>query len=155
MSDSPLNGITRNDVSMCLSPGMKTEPSYTSSMAHHSKRRISLNNKQCQRMVLVKSLQRRHMAHCYSTKTVKICAASNWHFTVLCKSSRKHDVSGIRRNSFGTSKRNREYHEEVMLFLNYEASQEEAVVTYHASDMVLACHSDASYLSEPGSFSRA
>ena len=27
-------------------------------------------------------------------------------------------------------------------------------MTYHASDMVLACHSDASYLSEPGACSR-
>ena len=42
-----------------------------------------------------------------------------------------------------------------MTFLDYAASQEEAVITYHASDMVLACHSDASYLSEPGARSRA
>ena len=34
-------------------------------------------------------------------------------------------------------------------FLDYAASQEEAVLTYHASDMVLAIHSDASYLSKP------
>ena len=45
--------------------------------------------------------------------------------------------------------------EKVMTFLYYSASQEEAVITYHASDMVLACHSDASYLSEPGARSRA
>ena len=37
--------------------------------------------------------------------------------------------------------------EKVMTFLDYAASQEEAVITYHASDMVLAYHSDASYLS--------
>jgi hypothetical protein len=35
------------------------------------------------------------------------------------------------------------------------ASQEEAVLTYKASDMVLAIHSDASYLSEPKACSRA
>ena len=45
--------------------------------------------------------------------------------------------------------------EKVMSFLDYAASQEEAVITYHASDMVLSCHSDASYLSEPGARSRA
>ena len=45
--------------------------------------------------------------------------------------------------------------EKVMTFLDYAASQEEAVITYHASDMVLACHSDASYLIEPGARSRA
>ena len=45
--------------------------------------------------------------------------------------------------------------EKVMTFLDYAASQEEAVITYHESDMVLACHSDASYLSEPGARSRA
>ena len=39
--------------------------------------------------------------------------------------------------------------EKVMTFLDYATSQEEAEITYHESDMVLACHSDASYLSEP------
>jgi hypothetical protein len=39
--------------------------------------------------------------------------------------------------------------------LDYIATQEEAVLTYHASDMKLAAHSDASYLSEPKARSRA
>ena len=34
-------------------------------------------------------------------------------------------------------------------FLDYVATQEEAVLTYNVSDMKLAAHSDASYLSEP------
>ena len=38
--------------------------------------------------------------------------------------------------------------------LDYVATQEEAVLTYHASDMKLAAHSDASYLSEPKARSR-
>ena len=33
--------------------------------------------------------------------------------------------------------------------LDYLATQEVSVITYHASDMILAAHSDASYLSEP------
>ena len=40
------------------------------------------------------------------------------------------------------------------LFLDYMESQEEAVLTYKASDMVLAVHSNASYLSEPKARSR-
>jgi hypothetical protein len=39
--------------------------------------------------------------------------------------------------------------------LDYLATQEEAVITYHASDMILATHSNASYLSEPKVRSRA
>ena len=39
--------------------------------------------------------------------------------------------------------------------LDYIATQEEAVLTYHASDMKLAAHSDAGYLSEPKARSRA
>ena len=39
--------------------------------------------------------------------------------------------------------------------LKYLASQEEAVLTFNASDMILAAHSDASYLSEPNARSRA
>ena len=33
-------------------------------------------------------------------------------------------------------------------FLDYEASQGETVLTYHASNMILAVHSDASYNSK-------
>ena len=40
-------------------------------------------------------------------------------------------------------------------FLDYAASQEQAVLTYEASDMVLAVHSNASYLSESKVRSRA
>ncbi len=40
-------------------------------------------------------------------------------------------------------------------FLDYVSSQEEAVLTYNASEMILAAHSDASYLCEPNARSRA
>ncbi len=39
-------------------------------------------------------------------------------------------------------------------FLDYMAKQEDAILTYHASNMVLAIHSNASYLSKPKSCSR-
>ena len=42
-----------------------------------------------------------------------------------------------------------------MQFLNYVATQEEAILTFSASDMKLAVHSDASYLSKPKARSRA
>ena len=42
----------------------------------------------------------------------------------------------------------------IQLF-NYLAMQENAVVSYHASNMVLAVHSNASYLSKPNAHSRA
>jgi hypothetical protein len=45
--------------------------------------------------------------------------------------------------------------EKCLQFLDYKASQEEAIITYHASDMKLAIHSDASYLSEPKACSQA
>ena len=40
-------------------------------------------------------------------------------------------------------------------FLDYAALQEEAILTYKKSDMVLAIHNDASYLSESKARSRA
>jgi hypothetical protein len=43
----------------------------------------------------------------------------------------------------------------VQHFLDYAATQEPAVTTYPASDMVLAIHSDAGYLNEEGAQSRA
>eukprot|EP00804_Cyclotella_cryptica_P021147 CCRYP_001465-RA/>CCRYP_001465-RA protein AED:0.35 eAED:0.35 QI:0/0/0/1/0.5/0.33/3/0/629 len=43
---------------------------------------------------------------------------------------------------------------QTLQLLDYLATQEEAVLTYHASDMVLAAHSDTSYLSEPQARSR-
>lgn len=40
-------------------------------------------------------------------------------------------------------------------FLDYAVSNQDAVITYRASDMILAAHSDASYLSESKARSRA
>jgi hypothetical protein len=45
--------------------------------------------------------------------------------------------------------------QQTLQLLDYLATQEDAVFSYHPSDMVLAVHSDASYLSEPKSRSRA
>jgi hypothetical protein len=45
--------------------------------------------------------------------------------------------------------------EEIKQLLDYCASQEEAIVTYHASDMILAVHSNASYLNKRKLQSRA
>jgi len=45
--------------------------------------------------------------------------------------------------------------ERVKQLLDYCASQEEAVITYHASNMILAIHSDAGYLNESKARSRA
>jgi hypothetical protein len=42
-----------------------------------------------------------------------------------------------------------------MQLLDDLATHEEAVFTYHANDMILAVHSDASYLCEPHAHSRA
>jgi hypothetical protein len=39
--------------------------------------------------------------------------------------------------------------QQTLQLLNYLSTQEEAVLSYHASNMVLAVHSNASYLSEP------
>ena len=45
--------------------------------------------------------------------------------------------------------------EQMLQLLDYIATQEESVLTYSASDMKLAVHSDASYLSEPQACIRA
>jgi hypothetical protein len=39
--------------------------------------------------------------------------------------------------------------QQTLQLLNYLATQEDAVLSYHASDMVLAVHWNASYLSKP------
>ncbi len=44
--------------------------------------------------------------------------------------------------------------QQTLQLLDYLATQEDAVLSYHASDMVLAVHSNASYLSEPKARSR-
>ena len=45
--------------------------------------------------------------------------------------------------------------EQAKQLLDYISSQEDAVITYNASDMVLAAHSDAGYHNEAGARSRA
>ncbi len=44
---------------------------------------------------------------------------------------------------------------QTLQLLNYMATQEDAVLSYHASNMVLAVHSNASYLSKPKAQSQA
>jgi hypothetical protein len=43
----------------------------------------------------------------------------------------------------------------VMQLLDYLATQEEAIISYNASDMILQVHSDAGYANEKGARSRA
>jgi hypothetical protein len=43
----------------------------------------------------------------------------------------------------------------IKIIIHYVATHPDAILTYEKSDMVLAVHSDASYLSEPGGRSRA
>ena len=45
--------------------------------------------------------------------------------------------------------------QQTLQLLNYLATQEDGVLSYHTSDMVLAVHSSASYLSEPKACNRA
>ncbi len=45
--------------------------------------------------------------------------------------------------------------QQILQLFDYLATQEDAVLSYHASDMVSAVHSDVSYLSEPKAQSRA
>ena len=44
---------------------------------------------------------------------------------------------------------------QTLQLLDYLGTQEDAVLSYHTSDMMLAVHSDTSYLSEPKARSRA
>ncbi len=60
--------------------------------------------------------------------------------TLLCP------ISAIASQS---SKPTKDTMQQTLQLLDYLATQEDAVLSYHASDMVLAVHSNASYLSEP------
>jgi hypothetical protein len=66
--------------------------------------------------------------------------------TILCP------ISAIALQS---SKPTEDTMQQTIQLLNYLATQEEAVLSYHASNMVLAVHSDTSYLSESKAQSRA
>jgi hypothetical protein len=65
--------------------------------------------------------------------------------TLLCL------ISAIASQS---SKPTKDMMQQTLQLLDYLATQEDAVLSYHASDMVLAVHSNASYLSEPKAHSR-
>ncbi len=66
--------------------------------------------------------------------------------TLLCP------ISAIASQS---SKPTKDTMQQTLQLLNYLATQEDAVLSYHASNMVLAVHSNASYLSKPKACSRA
>ena len=62
---------------------------------------------------------------------------------ILCKSGGWYNVGITYRHSIGTGKYNEHNNEESKRNLNYAESQQDTIVTYHASDMILECHSNA------------
>ena len=64
-------------------------------------------------------------------------------------------VCPIRAIASQSSKPTEDMMQQTLQLLDYLATQEDSVLSYHASDMVLAVHSDASYLREPKACSRA
>jgi hypothetical protein len=65
--------------------------------------------------------------------------------TLLCP------ISAIASQS---SKPTKDTMRQIIQLLNYLATQEDAILSYHASNMVLAVHSNASYLNKPKARSR-
>ena len=57
--------------------------------------------------------------------------------------------------AYQQSKATDKTYEDTLLILNYGASYPDSTIRYRASNMVLHIHSDASYISEPRSHSRA
>ena len=88
-------------------------------------------------------------------KREKVHSTGMWKVFIFRKSSGQHPVVPHQRDCITICEPNRGHNETYNAILDYVATQEEAVLTYHASDMKLAAHSDASYLSEPKARSRA
>jgi hypothetical protein len=70
------------------------------------------------------------------------------------QSSGQHPTLPDQRNCITIIQTNRRHDAVYTSTPSYLATQEDAVFSYHASDMVLAVHSNASYLSEPEARSR-
>ena len=85
----------------------------------------------------------------------KVHPTSVWKVPIPRTSSGQHSSVSNQRHSVAISKSNRKILELTHHLLDYLGTQEEAILTYNASEMVLAAHSDASYLSEPNARSRA
>ena len=75
--------------------------------------------------------------------------------TVLRKMRRHINAPSTRVFGHATSQPNPNTMKKVKQLLDYAATYPDAIVTYNASDMVLAAHSNASYLSESNARSRA
>jgi hypothetical protein len=71
------------------------------------------------------------------------------------QSSGQHTTLPDQRHSIPIVKPTTDMMQQTLQLLDYLATQEDAVLSYHASDMVLAVHSNTSYLREPKTRSRA
>ncbi len=71
------------------------------------------------------------------------------------QSSGRHPPLPNQRFTSQSSKPTKDTMRQTLQLLDYLAMQENAVLSYHASNMVLAVHSNASYLSKPKACSRA
>ena len=80
---------------------------------------------------------------------------SMWQIPIPWQNSGQHPPLPNQCNCVPISQTNQRYHEANPPTINYLAMQEDAVLFYHASNMVLAVHSNVSYLGKPKAHSRA
>ena len=64
-------------------------------------------------------------------------------------------MGGTQLHPILAGKYNKHNNYQLRKFLGYTAPHQDDIFTYHASDMILACHSDVSYLSETSSRSQS
>jgi hypothetical protein len=77
--------------------------------------------------------------HCRQTTALTLSERTN---SIWCQEAIRSAIASQ------SSKPTIDTMQQTLQLLNYLATQEDAVLSYHASDMVLAVHSNASYLSE-------
>jgi hypothetical protein len=70
-------------------------------------------------------------------------------FFVLPPSGGPNNVHKSQHHSVIASQTHQRNNDKMHSFLDYVATHQDAIITYQASNMVLAVHSDTSYLSEP------
>ena len=73
----------------------------------------------------------------------KWCPASDKNVIVLYNNIGYHNVGSTQYYSTGVDKSNKHDNEKVRKLLKYAVSYQDAIVMYHASDMILAYHIDA------------
>ena len=154
MLDSDWTGTTKIKMSTFPCQGMYKKHSYASITMDHGNHSINCTPMSPQTMEQNSICHTRRHSSVTKQTISTIHSGCHWNVLILCLNGEQHSAHHLQCPCNRTVKTNSKTLQNSKQFLDYAASNSDATLTYHSSNMVLAILSNVSYLREPKAHSR-